>query len=259
MIRVLIVEDEPPSLRRIARLIEQAGAGFAVAATASDGEQALERMAETPCDVVFTDIRMPVMDGLQLMDTIRERYPACLVVVISGYQEYGYLAHALRARASDYLLKPISQQDMVELLSRLRGLCEEQRTRLSLGDVSAGRSNPEPRILAPFDKTSAAQRSVAKEVERYLRLHFTEHISIQMLGTVFGYVPSYISLLFRKAFGVSPIDYLTRIRLDEAKKLMRSNPEMLIREIAETVGFQSQQHFSRVFKKNEGVWPTQYW
>jgi len=508
MIRVMIVEDEPPSMRRIARMIEQSGMGFEVVSTAGDGEQALERLESTPCDVVFTDIRMPVMDGLQLMDAIRERLPACLIVVISGYQEYAYFSRALRAKAADYLLKPLSKQDMDSLLHRLRGLHEQRQkellsrrlaaeinrselpsqpdqasaappqklticlccagampysedaemypgaaawrhaspeqalreampgdgggfvwmfmgntpverilifdmparladapdalvrelcdrmmqrteipiscaytpagvplhragsaikalralmaqsvqigksvcvplredgqgapaaplpqdsalagelaqafesgglspqlafwqalmaqvdreswtqrrmqhllmealaklearhadasadieqarrhilevigTALSLQDLSAGLENLGEPVAGAFGKPSVAQRGVAEAVERYLRAHFAEHISIQMLGTVFGYVPSYVSLLFRKAYGVSPAEYLTRIRLDEAKRLMQRNPDMLIREIAESVGFKSQHHFSRVFKKNEGVWPTKY-
>jgi len=275
LIRALIVEDEPPSLRRIARMIEESGMGFEVVATAGDGEQALERLnemaksAETPCDVVFTDIRMPVMDGLQLMDAIRERFPACQIVVISGYQEYAYFSRALRAKAVDYLLKPLSKQDMDSLLRRLRDQHEERQqarrhileaidTALSLQDLSAGMENLGTPAAGAFGQPSVSQRSVAEEVERYLRAHFAEHISLQMLGTVFGYVPSYVSLLFRKAYSVSPADYLTRIRLDEAKRLMQQNPDMLIREISERVGFKSQHHFSRVFKKNEGVWPTRY-
>jgi len=239
LIRVLIVEDEPPSLRRIVRMIEQSGMGFEVAATASDGEQALECLAQTPgIDAVFTDIRMPVMDGLQLMDAVRERYPACLIVVISGYQEYAYFSRALRAQASDYLLKPLSKQDLESLLGRLR--------------AALGKS-PKAQI-----ETQKSVAGVPSEVERYLRAHYAEHISLQMLGTVFGYVPSYVSLLFRKAYGVSPAEYLTRIRLDEAKRLLRQNPELLIREVAESVGFKSPYHFSRVFKKHEGVWPTKY-
>ena len=86
MIRVLIVEDEPPIQRRTKRMIEHIDPAFTVAAIAGDGEEALDRMRKEHFDVIFTDIRMPVMDGMQLMNTVQQLYPSCAIVVLSGYR-----------------------------------------------------------------------------------------------------------------------------------------------------------------------------
>jgi len=95
-------------------------------------------------------------------------------------------------------------------------------------------------------------------VRDYLQSHFAEHITGQTLARQFGYVPSYISYLFKQTYGLSPTDYLTWLRLDKAKELMLSQPSLLVREVAEQVGFKNQYHFSRVFKKIEGLWPTDF-
>jgi AraC-like DNA-binding protein len=97
-----------------------------------------------------------------------------------------------------------------------------------------------------------------RSIEQYLRDNYRRHINNQTLGSAFGYVPSYISMLFRQAYGVSPGEYLTRIRLEQAKQLMLRHPDMRIREVAERVGFKSQHHFSRTFKKREGVRPASF-
>jgi len=99
--------------------------------------------------------------------------------------------------------------------------------------------------------------TIAK-VREYLRSHYAEHITGQMLAKQFGYVPSYISYLFRQAYGLSPSDYLIWVRLEKAKELMRGQPALLVREVAEQVGFKNQYHFSRVFKKFEGLWPSDF-
>lgn len=245
MIRVLIAEDEPPTLRRMKRMVEEAGLPFSVVATAFDGEEALKKMKEIHCDVVFTDIKMPVMDGLKLMDGIREKHPDCFVVVISGYQDFEYAAHAIRANAVDYLLKPVSQTDLLPVLHRLMEKAEAQR-----------RQSPPPDYKREEDGIS--QENVAKQVRDYLGQHYKEAVNTRTLSEVFGYVPSYISLLFSKAYGISPSDYLVQIRLAHAKELLKGHPDMLVKEIAEQVGFKNPHHFSKTFKKHEGVWPTDY-
>ena len=67
MIRVLITEDEPPTARRLKRLIETIDLDFTIVAMAMDGEQALALLKKTPVDIVFTDIRMPIMDGITII------------------------------------------------------------------------------------------------------------------------------------------------------------------------------------------------
>lgn len=119
MIRVMVVEDEPPILRGICRLIEETDSRFEVCATAYDGLEALERLESMQIDVVFTDINMPICDGVELMQKIRAKYPSLPVVVLSGYADFNYAQSALRYGALNYLLKPIQIDSLRETLEKI--------------------------------------------------------------------------------------------------------------------------------------------
>lgn len=121
MIRVMLVEDEPPILRSIKSAIESAGRGFEVVTCAGDGDEALKNFDSILPDVVFTDIRMPVMSGIELLAKIKERYADVITVIISGYQDFEYAKGAIQHGAFDYLLKPVSLTDMGQLLDKISG------------------------------------------------------------------------------------------------------------------------------------------
>jgi DNA-binding NarL/FixJ family response regulator/AraC-like DNA-binding protein len=503
VINVLVAEDEPPTLRRVAAMVEQTDALFRVVGSALNGREALRVMETVHVDVLLTDIRMPVMDGARLMEEVSARYPDCVVVVLSGFQDYDYMARAIRARSLDYLLKPVSTETMRGLLARVKarylsmsrerlsnslaahisgaspgasartadgarlGVClfcaggmpfgddaemfpgadawssvsletlaeqaapgfaafkwefmgstpverimffqtgEERfepwlerlhelvvdRTdvpvscayvseaiplsgvnasvRLLRGELgrrmrvghsmfmcvkpsgaaSGAADCPEPddsalsakladllssgkigtaspfrrelfhimesegwtqrRVARLFIEAAAALEKhpdkavrrasrqyrgvmveaastspslkaleealaalpppleeilpggaknpdVADDIAKYLRERYTDSITNQTLAKTFGYVPSYISVLFRRKYKMSPSEYLSMTRMDEAKRLMRENPGILVKEVSDRVGFKNQHHFSRAFKKMEGMRPTSY-
>ena len=494
MIRTIVVDDEPYASKRICRLIGLIDPGFQVVATAMDGEEALRILQDTPCDLVFTDIRMPIMDGVELIGKLRETQPEMMLVVVSGYSDYAYMSTALRAKAVDYLLKPVDEQDMRALLARIRKLHDErsehrleaalarqinrispvtaeqagaerreknlhamlfcagalpacenadmcpgsdfwtgmhfgQRAKECLSDMAefcceftgnvaaerivfikseltdgtaaarrlfdmltaqkripvscachsapialaevgttlhalrarleagvrighskllvAGEEEPEnpttrqdseraaallcadsdcpdrsfarsleerglhqQQLFALFysalraicsregaseavlnerenllresfsaalsvselcsdiaglcagrseaNAQSASEADFADRIADYLEHNYAEYITNQMLSSLFGYVPSYLSAVFRRAKGVSPVEYLTQLRMEKAKKLLTEKGDMLIKDIAVSVGYKNQYHFSRTFKKYEGIWPTDY-
>ena len=99
---------------------------------------------------------------------------------------------------------------------------------------------------------------IVLDVERFLREHYAESITGEELSRRFGFVPSYITKLFRAHRGVSPLQYLTRVRLDKAKEIIRGEPRLMLKEIAQMVGYSDPLYFSRVFRKEVGVWPSEY-
>ncbi|MDG0811123.1 response regulator transcription factor [Cohnella rhizosphaerae] len=129
MIRVLVVEDEKPILNSIKLAIEMTDPRFVVVATAYNGEEALSALQTVEVDVVFTDIRMPVLDGIGLITRLRETYSASAIVpvIISGYQEFEYAKQALSMNVFDYLLKPLSLAELRSLLLRIAAQVEGQR------------------------------------------------------------------------------------------------------------------------------------
>lgn len=125
MYNVLIAEDSRPILRNIRHLLEISGLPVQVAAVAHNGEEALEKLAERHIHIVLTDIRMPKLDGLELIGHIKQRYPWIKVVLISGYSDFEYTRKALNYQVFDYLLKPVEGPDLKDVLERLLAQLEQ--------------------------------------------------------------------------------------------------------------------------------------
>jgi two-component system response regulator YesN len=133
---VLIVDDEVTIRDGLKCKIDWQAQGFEICAEASDGEEALREMERHEPDVVFTDIRMPVMDGLRLLRECAERFPHLKTVVLSGYDDFSYARVAMKYGAKDYLLKPVIRKELIELLERLRKEIDEERLNRRQGQPS---------------------------------------------------------------------------------------------------------------------------
>jgi len=120
MIRLLLADDEPTIRKGIRTSIDWAGYGMEVVGEAANGNDALALALETRPHVVLTDIRMPVMDGLELARRLKSELPDTRVVILSGYEDFAYAKEAVRIGAEEYLLKPVGADELVGLLSRLR-------------------------------------------------------------------------------------------------------------------------------------------
>ncbi|MEJ8304476.1 response regulator [Saccharibacillus sacchari] len=127
MYNAIIAEDSKPILRNIQMLIQSAGLPVRVAATASNGLEALEQLKSQPADILLTDIRMPKLDGLGLIEQAKKLNPRLQTVLISGYSDFEYARRALNLQAFDYLLKPVDQGQLVDVLSRLLEQLREQQ------------------------------------------------------------------------------------------------------------------------------------
>ncbi|WP_029192524.1 response regulator transcription factor [Paenibacillus harenae] len=127
MYRVLIVDDEPWVACGLTKLIDWKGLGFTIIGEAFDGLTALASIKELKPDAVISDIRMPGLDGLALLDEISSEGIDVEVVFISGYSEFEYAQKALRLGAFDYLLKQIEKPKLIETMTRLAEKLNKKR------------------------------------------------------------------------------------------------------------------------------------
>ena len=97
-----------------------------------------------------------------------------------------------------------------------------------------------------------------RKVEKYIQENYSEQITSQTLADEFGFVPSYISKLFSMYLDTSPKKYLTRVRIDKAKDILEKVPNIKVIEVAQKVGFNDAQYFSKVFHEQTGAWPSEY-
>jgi len=115
-----VAEDELLFLNSLIKKIEKCDPSFQVVASAHNGKKALELMPEIKPDVLFTDIRMPVMDGMELIEKARKLYPDLLIVILSGFNEFAYARSALKIGVTDYMLKPVHDDSLSEVLKKLK-------------------------------------------------------------------------------------------------------------------------------------------
>ncbi|QAY68011.1 response regulator [Paenibacillus protaetiae] len=119
MIKLLIVDDEPNIRKGIRTSIEWEQYGIEVAGEAADGAEALEKALQLKPHIVVTDIRMPLMDGLELARRLKNELPAARIVILSGYEDFSFAKEALSIGVQDYLLKPVGAEELIELLLKI--------------------------------------------------------------------------------------------------------------------------------------------
>ena len=117
--KLILVEDEPAAMRHLQAIIETRCPGWEIAAMAEDGAEGLEKALALRPDLVMTDIRMPGMDGMTLIERLSREAPDVLCVLVSGYQDFEHARSAIRLGVTDYLLKPVRAQQVQQLLSEL--------------------------------------------------------------------------------------------------------------------------------------------
>ena len=123
--KVIVVEDESIILENIIEKINALNYPFQIVASATNGEDALSHITKLKPDVLFTDIKMPIMNGLELIKEARILIPNLKVIVISGYNDFDYAQEAIRSGAFDYLLKPVNINNLKNTLDRLYGSLKE--------------------------------------------------------------------------------------------------------------------------------------
>jgi len=236
--RVVVADDEKLIAHNIAKNITDADASFEICAICYDGESALAAIERYHPHILFTDIKMPLLDGLSLIERIHESTPSLRCVLISGFGEFEYAKTALQCDAFDYLLKPLNKAELSKTLRRAKdGLLAEQS-------------------LLNVERDGSPEQIVASLVQ-YLHVNYASEINFARIAEDYKFSSSYLTKIFREHTGKPPIRYLIEYRVQIAKGLLQDT-NLNIKEIAERTGFIDQFYFSKCFKSYCGVTPTQY-
>ena len=237
-LRVLLVDDEIMIREGFKRLFDWEAHDCEVAGEASDGMEALAKIDALRPDIVIMDINLPIMNGLKVIQLSRIKHPNTAFVIVSGYDDFSYCREALRLQITDYILKPVNYEEFGSCIDNMK---------ISLF---------ERRVSAAEEPEKQEERTITG-LTRYLQEHLAEEISLSVLAEEFHLNPQYISQLFKSEIGVNFLAYLTNIRMEKAKKLLLTT-SLSIAEVAEQSGYGDYRVFTKVFKKSEGVTPSQY-
>lgn len=117
-LKVVIVEDNPSTIHSLMQTIRWAALDCEIVGTASDGESGYKLILRESPDIVLTDIRMPRMDGLDMITQVRQQLPDCKIIIITGYDQFQYASRAIKLAVFDYILKPIDNPELERTISR---------------------------------------------------------------------------------------------------------------------------------------------
>lgn len=246
MYHVFLADDEPWALMTLKNMIEWSDYGFAVSGEAEDGEQALARINRTEPDLIISDIRMPGMDGLTLLQTIRDSGLSSEVLLVSGYTDFEYARKALRFGCAGYLVKPVEEKELIEYLEKIKQRLDEKR---AAGEGKAGEGK--------LEEGYQSEKLQVQAMVKYIQDHFAEALTLQVLSGEFKMSESYISSLIKKRTGKGFSEHLMEIRVRKAQEYLRTTNDS-IEKIAERVGYPDYFYFTKVYKKATGISPAAY-
>ncbi|AEE17937.1 response regulator transcription factor [Treponema brennaborense] len=266
MIKVLIVEDEPIVRRDLVLLTRWEELGCVCAGEAATGKEGIARFNELQPDIVITDIRMPELDGLEMISIISE---ICAVtagsvsaefIILSGYGDFEYARKAMREGVQEYLLKPVDDDELAAAVRRVIGRITARKGQSGAGvSGDGGKSESMLMLFKEYElggRESVSARNVEKAIE-LIRTRYIGGITIEQAAETLGISAGHLSRSFKSETGYTFVDYLTFFRIKKAAELLQ-DANAKIYEVADMVGYGDARYFSQIFKRLTGLTPKEF-
>ncbi|TVY08950.1 response regulator transcription factor [Paenibacillus cremeus] len=245
---ILIAEDELPTRRGVLNALQQRSQGQWHIHAVENGLEALSYAKSQPVDLLITDIRMPGLSGIQLLEQLRAEGISVVSILLTGYAEFEYARTAMKFGAINYILKPFDHESLLDAVQEaVAMISERQRTSQTAEDEH------EEDALAPKVRSESIQKAL-----EYIKAELHRpSLSIKDVADCIHLNPSYTSVLFKEETKYTFSDFVNRSRLLRAKALLHQTDKKVY-EIADQVGFSSSKYFVQVFRDVEGMTPNQY-
>lgn len=250
MYKVMLVDDEPIIVEGLSRSIPWEKWNCQIVATAYDGIEGKKLIEEKKPDIVFMDINMPGMDGLKMIAALGSQFPNLEVSVLTGFRDFEYAQEAIRLGVTRFLLKPSNMSELEEAISVM---CENLKKKGITGEESDAEKAEE----GEEKEHENASSFIVKNALSYIEENYTQKLTLSEVAEKTYVSQWHLSKLLNRHTGQSFSDILNHVRIEHAKGLLK-DPSLRIGDISEQVGFLDLAHFSRVFKKQEGVSANEY-
>ena len=242
MINLVIVEDETNIRECLQSLFPWSSLGVEVSAAFANGQEAYKYLMSHSADLLLTDIRLPGLTGLELVQMLREGRNMIPVIILTGYRQFDYAQQAIRYKVDDFLLKPIKYEELTAAILRIRDKLEAGLTQEAGPAGSALDSTYHERIIS--------------SAKQYLTAHLTD-ASLEEAAISVNLSPGYFSRLFHKVTGETFSDYLTGCRMKKAAEYLHGTNYKTY-EISLMVGYDNPKNFTRAYKQYYHVTPREF-
>lgn len=190
MYKLMIVDDEENIRFGLSTAYGWEKLGFSVSYLAKNGYDAIEYLQKHPVDVILSDIKMPILDGLELAAFLQSNYPEILLVLLSGFAEFEYAQKALRYGVKDYLLKPIQYDNLLDTFQKIQDHLNEKRGLKKIDDLAPG-----------------YYEQIIESVLRYIETDY-KNATLEKAALQVSISPNYLSRIFKKKRNINFSDYL---------------------------------------------------
>lgn len=242
MYKSLIIDDEKPVRTVITVLGKWREHGIEVPSTASNGKEGLAAMRELHPHIVFVDMQMPVMGGIELLNQASKEFPGVKFIVVSGYDNFNYAQSAIKNGAIDYLLKPIDATDLDKSLCKAVHMLNLEH-------------NITPKKVAVESNYSPIE--VIEIIKDYVEKNYSSDITISMFSEKYFFSKEYLSKTFKREYGYGIYEYALKLRMERAKELL-NDLALPIHEISDRLGYSNNNYFSKAFKNYYNISPTEF-
>lgn len=245
MYKVVIVDDEDIIVQGLKTILPWEQYNCEIVGVANDGAMGAQLIDKYNPDILLTDICMSDTNGLDMIASIREKHPNMQISVITGYRNFEYAQKAINLGVCRFLLKPTKMDELLEALKTMV--------------TNLGGENAEAVETAASAETSekGSGSFIVSNALKYIEAHYNEKLTLIEVAEKTYVSQWHLSKLLKKHTNMSFCDLLNQERIKNAKELL-NDPSLKIHEISEKVGFSDVTHFSKIFKKNEGVSPNEY-
>ena len=246
MYNLIFVDDECGMLDIIRNILPWKEMNIRVIGLCDNAVSALQLMLDEPVDILVTDIKMPVMDGLELIKRTKEMYPYVECIILSGYEEFELARAAIERGVRSYLLKPCLKEELEEKIKLCVSILERENKR-------------KLEYSLPQEITGAD--SVVHRMRQYVDEHYDmPGLSVQYLADeVLFLTARYIGKRFLKETNMKFSEYLLKVRMEKAMELLKANECPSTEAVADRVGLGNNlKYFYRLFRQYTGMSLREY-
>jgi two-component system response regulator YesN len=260
MYKLLIVEDNCDLIEGIKALIDWKANEIDLCGTAPNGILGLQLAQELKPDILITDIRMPLMSGLELLERLNEDKIKLKTIILSGYDDFCYAQKAIRYGAVDYLLKPCRAQEILgAVLKAIQEIKNEHYNDKLIENIQnhiekKTALNEQDEI---YKRDNKKRKMFVESAINYIKLNYAAEISLQKVAEAIYITPGYLSSLFKQELDINFVDYIHKYRIQKAMELLK-DIHYKNYEVANMVGYSDEKYFYQMFKKYYGITPNEY-
>ena len=234
--KVMVADDEDYLLTAMQKLIAWDSMGCELVYCAKNGKELLDQAIKIQPDIIITDIKMPIMSGMEVAQYVYENMNRTVVILLTGFADFEFAKEAIHYDVSDYIIKTAMLDQLPESIQKATQKLEK------LDHVIADEEWKSDDIMA--------------RLQRYIEANYTKKLTLLEIAGAVHANRSYISRLYKQKTGVNLFDAINRLKIEKAKEMILGG--LKVYEVAEKVGFDDVAYFSKVFKKIEGCSPKDF-